>query len=135
MSSVEHITSIGQTILDEIAALSVAQRRFNALADFLVDRLSAIADEQTRAVLLDVLPGHVEQLGLIAPSSSSAYEQMTPEEFMAAMNSGAIAWGDLCLEMPSTKARRPQAQAPHAPRARRARCAAATHGPLPRAAA
>jgi hypothetical protein len=114
MSSVEHITSIGQTILDEIAALSVAQRRFNALADFLTARLLAIADVETRAVLLDVLPGHVEQLGLIAPNSSSAYEQMTPEQFMAAMNSGAISWGDLCLEMPPTKTRRPQAQAEQA---------------------
>ena len=110
MSSVEHITAIGQSIMDEIAALSVNQRHFNALADFLVDRLSAIADTETRAVLLDVLPGHVEQLGLIAPSSS-AYEQMTPEEFMAAMNSGAIAWGDLCLEMPSHQAKPKQQQA------------------------
>jgi hypothetical protein len=109
MSSVEHIAAVGQSILDEITAMPAAQRRFNVLADFLSARLMAIADKETQAVLLDVLPGYVEQLGLIA--SASAYEQMTPEEFMAAMNSGAIAWGDLCLEMPSQPTRRSATQA------------------------
>ena len=112
MSSVELIASIGQTILDEIAALSAAKRRFNALADFLTARLLAVADAETRAILLDVLPAYVEQAGLITPET--AYNNMTTEEFMAAMNSGKIAWGDLCLEMPPTKTRRPQAQAEQA---------------------
>lgn len=97
-ATVEQITAIGQTILDEIAALPAEQRRFNPLADFLAARFRAMPESKTKAVLLDVLPGHVEQLGLITPNS--VFEQMSPAEFMAAMNSGAISWGDLCLEAP-----------------------------------
>ena len=77
--------------------MTVEQRRFNPLSDFLVAQLNALPEE-AKAILVDVLPQYVEEQGLITPNS--VFEQMSTADFMAAMNSGAISWGDLCLEAP-----------------------------------
>lgn len=37
---------------------------------------------------------------------ATIFEQMSYTQFMAAMNSGTISWGDLCLEMPQRKTKR-----------------------------
>ena len=97
-ATVEQIFAVGQPILDEIIAMPAAQRRFNALKDFMVARFDAMPESEIKTTLLEVLPKYVEELGLVTYGSLS--ERMTDDEFYAAMNSGTISWGDLCLEAP-----------------------------------
>lgn len=97
--TVEQITAVGQSILNEITAMPAEQRRVNTLVDFFVARFNAMPESEIKSVLLDVLPSHVEQLNLITQGSLN--ERMTNDEFYVAMNAGVINWGDLCLEAPS----------------------------------
>jgi hypothetical protein len=95
--TIETITAAGQPLLDAVEAMPAWKRNTDAVATFLVAKISELPEEM-QEILTESLVEIIETRGLI----KNSYNELTSEEFMAAMNSGDVCWGDLCMDAPMT---------------------------------
>jgi hypothetical protein len=91
--SVEEIARLGQPILDQVLAVPEIERIESRVIDIIVDGLRALSLPED---VMDILSGALAQY----IDANNLVNRFVWDDFMQAMASGSVSWGDLCLEGP-----------------------------------